>query len=469
MDLVGYKVGKLTVISRTDRKSKKGKYYWKCQCECGNITEVCENYLVSKTRPTTSCGCNRYEKRFIDLTGKKFNSWTVIKHIKDGIWECECECGKRKNITVSNVVSGKSKSCGCKRKIKIGVKSKTKPIIDSMIGVKRGKLTIIGYDTSKSAWKCKCDCGNIVYRPLNTLTDTTMCQECKNNIKVGQVFGDFLVLDDKIIKNRKTYWKCKCQKCGKEVYKRIYNTSLMLCRCSRKTLYPSWFIDDLYEEKDKKLAITGQLRTSDFVKFYCPTHGVYEQYVYAHIRIGTQEKLSGCHQCSKSISHSGSKNELEIKNYIECLTNKRFEKVRILDGKEIDMYNDELKLGIEYDGSPYHATENGLRGNKDKYYHRDKFLLAKEKGIYLITIFDIDYETNKWRIFEILRHILLDKDKKFFIPQNYIEYTDNDYDSGEWLKEYGYVITGQEEPLCYVYEDKYLVYRCGRTRWERKE
>lgn len=465
MDLTGYKVGKLTVLERIDRKSKKGKYYWKCKCECGNVTEVCENYLLSKTRPTTSCGCNRYENKFTDWAGKKFNSWTIIRYIKKGIWECECECGKRKNITIYNIVNGKSKSCGCKRKVRVGVKDKTKPIIESLIGTQRGSLTILGYDSKKSKWKCQCKCGNIVYRSLDTLIDTTMCQECKNNLKVGQIFGDYLVLPDKIVKNRKYYWKCRCQKCGKEVYKRIDN-SLMLCSCNRKTLYPDWFINELYDEDDKKLAIAGQLRTSEYVNFYCPQHGVYKQAVYAHIRIGTQKQLHGCPCCSNSVAHSGSKPELEIKNYIESISSKKFEKLRVLNGKEIDMYNDELKLGIEYNGSAFHATENGIYNNKDRYYHRNKFIDAKKQGIHLITIFDIDYKSNKWRIFEILRHILIDKDKKFFIPQASIEYTDNDYDLGDWIKEYGYEEIGQEEPDSYIYENKYLVYRCGKTKWQ---
>lgn len=466
MDLIGYKVGKLTVVGRTDRKSKRGRYYWKCECKCGKTTEVCETSLLSKTRPTTSCGCARYENKFIDLTNKKFNSWTVIRHIKGGIWECECECGKRKNITVSNVVSGKSKSCGCKRKAK-GITDNTKSIMASLIGTQRGNLTILGY-SPKLNWKCQCKCGNIVYRPLDTLTDTTMCQECKNNLSVGKIFGDYLVLPDKIVKNRKSLWKCKCQKCGKEVYKRI-NGSLMLCRCSIKTPYPDWFIDDLYEEADKNLARLGQLRTSEYVNFYCPQHGVYKQAVYAHIRIGTQEQLHGCPHCSHSIAHSGSKPELEIKNYIEAISGKKFEKSRVLSGKEIDMYNDELKIGIEYNGSAFHATEGGIYTNKDKYYHRDKFIEAKKQCIHLITIFDIDYRSNKWRIFEILRHILIDKDNKFFIPQNNIEYTDNDYDFGEWMQEYGYKEIGQEEPDSYIYESKYLVYRCGKTKWQYNE
>ena len=56
-----------------------------------------------------------------DLTGMKFNRWTVIeragsdKHGK-AIWLCKCECGNEKNVNGCNLTSGKTKSCGCLQK-----------------------------------------------------------------------------------------------------------------------------------------------------------------------------------------------------------------------------------------------------------------------------------------------------------------------------------------------------------------
>lgn len=57
--------------------------------------------------------------RFIDLTGKHFGYWTVIKrHQYNNItghpqWECECLCGTLTVVTGSNLRSGASVSCGC--------------------------------------------------------------------------------------------------------------------------------------------------------------------------------------------------------------------------------------------------------------------------------------------------------------------------------------------------------------------
>ena len=54
-DLTGQRFGKLLVLQRID---KRGQHYiWKCQCDCGGLTEVSSTNL--KTGHTTSCGCNR--------------------------------------------------------------------------------------------------------------------------------------------------------------------------------------------------------------------------------------------------------------------------------------------------------------------------------------------------------------------------------------------------------------------------
>ena len=55
--------------------------------------------------------------RFIDLTGQKFNRWTVLKRAANKgryvAWLCKCECGTEAIVQGCNLTSGKSKSCGC--------------------------------------------------------------------------------------------------------------------------------------------------------------------------------------------------------------------------------------------------------------------------------------------------------------------------------------------------------------------
>ena len=65
-DLTGKKFGKLTVIGYSHKDNKKCRsgywetiYYWKCECDCGNVVIVRANNL--KTGNTKSCGCYRRE------------------------------------------------------------------------------------------------------------------------------------------------------------------------------------------------------------------------------------------------------------------------------------------------------------------------------------------------------------------------------------------------------------------------
>lgn len=51
-----------------------------------------------------------------NLTGKTFNSWTVISFSRKAannkqIWLCKCACGLEKEVESYNLTSGRSKSC----------------------------------------------------------------------------------------------------------------------------------------------------------------------------------------------------------------------------------------------------------------------------------------------------------------------------------------------------------------------
>ena len=59
IDLTGQKFERLTVLEYAG-KNKNRNYYWKCQCECGNIIVV--QYGNIKKGTTKSCGCLQKEK-----------------------------------------------------------------------------------------------------------------------------------------------------------------------------------------------------------------------------------------------------------------------------------------------------------------------------------------------------------------------------------------------------------------------
>ena len=113
------KVGRWTVLRET---RKKGKKYYECRCDCGNIKEV--YYRSIETGASQSCGCLRSELNkdsAMDLTGQRFGKLLVVarddenKHGGNHYWFCECDCGNRKSIRGTSLTKKKTptRSCGC--------------------------------------------------------------------------------------------------------------------------------------------------------------------------------------------------------------------------------------------------------------------------------------------------------------------------------------------------------------------
>lgn len=117
IDMIGQKVGLLTVEERADNVN--GQAYWLCQCECGNKTIVSGQYL--RNGKVKSCGCYSQtigKNNFIDITGKRFGKLTVIKfkyfnNNHHSVWECKCDCGNIVTVAKPNLTSGSTTSCGC--------------------------------------------------------------------------------------------------------------------------------------------------------------------------------------------------------------------------------------------------------------------------------------------------------------------------------------------------------------------
>lgn len=113
-------------------------------------------------------------RKTIDLTGQKFNRWTVIRFYetknRKTYWECQCDCGAIKIVAGHNLKDGSSKSCGCLQR------EKAKEHAKDLTGQKFGRLTVIeraGTNTRRGAvWECRCECGNTTYVDTNSLTRT---------------------------------------------------------------------------------------------------------------------------------------------------------------------------------------------------------------------------------------------------------------------------------------------------------
>ena len=123
-DLTGRRFGRLLVLERdTDIiRGNRTRSRWKCLCDCGATTTVCQDGLIRES--TMSCGCYqrelssaRYTK---DLTGQTFGYLTVVD--RDGglygdspAWRCKCVCGNTVTVRGQSLKKGLTLSCGCKK------------------------------------------------------------------------------------------------------------------------------------------------------------------------------------------------------------------------------------------------------------------------------------------------------------------------------------------------------------------
>lgn len=84
----------------------------------------------------------------------------------------------------------------------------------------------------------------------------------------------------------------------------------------------------------------------------------------------------------------------------------------ILLNKEIDLYNEDLKLAIEYCGLYWHNEQSP--SPRDKWYHHSKFKKCSEKNIRLLTIFSDEWEYRKTQCKNYIKSLLGKYEKKIF-------------------------------------------------------
>lgn len=113
-DLVGKKIGKLTIMKRLPMKKSYVEY--ECLCDCGNTIIKAHSNLVSTVGE--KCCSNCKTPKVEDISGKRFGRLTAIKYIgkskgKQTLWECKCDCGNIAIVHHQNLKSGHTSSCGC--------------------------------------------------------------------------------------------------------------------------------------------------------------------------------------------------------------------------------------------------------------------------------------------------------------------------------------------------------------------
>lgn len=140
---------------------------------------ICGDKMVFRTShgyynsiKTNSVCENCYKpSNYIDINGKTFNRWTVLKRI-DGVasngcsnWLCKCSCGKEGVVDGYNLREGLSKSCGCYHKEQVS----KKPF--------EWIFNVLKYTAKDTNREC-----TLTYDDFVELTKTTNCHYCGEGI-----------------------------------------------------------------------------------------------------------------------------------------------------------------------------------------------------------------------------------------------------------------------------------------------
>lgn len=198
---------------------------------------------------------------------------------------------------------------------------------------------------------------------------------------------------------------------------------------NRNKSFPDWFIDLLAREEDKERARKAEITVAEKLPFFCCKHGIYYKMVGHVIKMSTQEQLGGCQKCGRESSVRKKRENRREKHIIIPLkeenisnlnfSNSKFEDeiyntlLKYLDSKDIirnqrglDFYIPKHKIAIECNGSYFHRYPA-----KPKDYHYKKYLQCREKGIRLLSIFDVDWRNRRKTIEQLIENIFIPKIK----------------------------------------------------------
>lgn len=227
-DLTNQQFGQLIVLYRVQNLGTTRGAKWRCQCSCGNETEVLASNL--KRGHTLSCGCMQKakvkESHFIDETGKKYGRLTVLERGEDYIspagyhsltWKCKCDCGNIITTHASALRSGKTTSCGCFR-----LEQVSNRVNEKYIGKSFHHITVLSKmqepkeAKEESRWKCKCNlCNRELILTTGRLNTQISCGCLQDSYGVS-VIKTLLQNNNIVFETEKVFDDCIFEHSGKK-------------------------------------------------------------------------------------------------------------------------------------------------------------------------------------------------------------------------------------------------------------
>lgn len=372
------------------------------------------------------------EKDFLE---KQFNEWYVIERVGTDLYKCKCvECGEEKEIRGYYLKNKPPKSV-CKK--------------NDILHKHFGELEVIE-KLDNGMVKCRCYCKNIkiVHRRYLQNGTVTSCGhdkvgETSKLIDItGKEFGDWKVLS--YYGNK--LWNCKCRKCGRDRKIRgheLRGKDIPTCICTKVGIQREQLFNELgvyalkqlnssrtpqqietLGSKEKLQAyIVNNFRNKPTIREIAMLLGIDQPSVLRFVRKYALENLV---QIGVYRSHY----ETDINKMFPC---SNIGDRSILNGKEIDLYYAQKKVGIEFNGNYWHSEMQ-----KDKSYHINKSLMAAQKGVRLIHIFEYEWnnEETQRKIIKLLEKILTEnKLKRVYAKECDIKQI-NSNDATEFLNKY---------------------------------
>lgn len=356
-NLVGMKFGEWTVLSYM------GSSKWLCECSCGTRRELTTGKLTCGQ--TASCGHNK----LIDLVGKQFGEWKVLKYAGNMKWLCQCSCGVIREVNGKNLRDGTSTSCGHTK------------VID-LTGSIHGELEVIKYAGNKM-WICKCSCGKIKlingYRLRNN--EVKSCGHLSGFTSlIGESFGKLKVV--KYSGNGKYICKCSCGNIIEVLASNLRNNSTNSCGCLKKQRISK---DELQKAIDNYIELNGKRPNPYNI---ANIFDISYEYVI---------KLLIEYELRDRVDKYYSNKENEIYEYVTSLIKPEYvircDRTVLSDKKELDIYIPSKKLAIEFNGNYWHS-----KLFKSETYHQAKTIECDKLGIQLIHIFEYEWDDEEQQI-----------------------------------------------------------------------
>lgn len=326
--------------------------------------------------------------------------------------EC-CVCGSNIKYKLANYKKVGCSFCNSRRK-------KTEEEFNIIVErLKERNIQVLScfsdYKNKKSKFELKCmKCGEKFSKSFEEIWRMKECSVCGKNSKHSKLkfqevlkkisnFGFASVEPLENVVSLKSRHKFICNICGKTIEKSLdsflKNKGCPICK---KT---DGLTEEQYRERvtfiKEKNNIQILTEYKDYLDVATPIKCkclVCSRIIYPNLN--NLMRGSGCIVCNKS--QMKSKQEEEVFQFLSLLLGEsnivRREK-GILAKKEIDIFIPSLKVGVEFHGLYWHSELN-----KNRNYHKEKYVMAKKAGVKIIQIFEDEWRDKRPIVESILSH-----------------------------------------------------------------